>query len=72
MNERETKSPLQLELPLETAIPPDPRFEGLDELDLMCMVYDLEKANLPEDKKYIEAARQELERRKTIKREPMT
>ena len=43
------------------------KFQGLDEIDLMEMIYDLKKANLDEDKNYLEAARRELARREAMK-----
>ncbi len=43
------------------------KFLGLDEIDLMEMIYDLKKANLPEDKNYLEAVQRELARREAMK-----
>ena len=43
------------------------KFQGLDEIDLMEMIYDLKKANLPEDKNYLEAVQRELARREAMK-----
>ena len=43
------------------------KFLGLDEIDLMEMIYDLKKANLGEDKNYLEAVQRELARRQTMK-----
>ena len=43
------------------------KFQGLDEIDLMEMIYDLKKANLDEDKNYLEAVQRELARREAMK-----
>ena len=43
------------------------KFKGLDEIDLMEMIYDLKKANLAEDKNYLEAVQRELARREAMK-----
>ncbi len=43
------------------------KFLGLDEIDLMEMIYDLKKANLDEDKNYLEAVQRELARREAMK-----
>ena len=45
----------------------DKKFLGLDEIDLMEMIYDLKKANLDEDKNYQKAVQRELARRETMK-----
>ena len=43
------------------------KFLGLDEIDLMKMIYDLKKANLDENRNYLEAVRGELARREAMK-----
>ena len=43
------------------------KFKGLDEIDLMEMIYDLKKANLDENKNYLEAVQRELARREAMK-----
>jgi hypothetical protein len=43
------------------------KFLGLNDLDLKVMIYDLKKANLPEDKNYLEALQRELARREAMK-----
>ena len=42
------------------------KFLGLDEIDLMAMIYDLKKANLDEDKNYLETVQRELARREAM------
>ena len=74
-------SPLQMYLLLRTSsgefinwtqagvqeIDKDKKFLGLDEIDLMEMIYDLKKANLDENRNYLEAVRGELARREAMK-----
>ena len=74
-------SPLQMYLLLRTSsgkfinwtqagvqeIDTEKKFLGLDEIDLMEMIYDLKKANLEEDKNYLEAVQRELARREAMK-----
>ena len=74
-------SPLQMYLLLRTSsggfinwtqaevqeIDTEKKFKGLDEIDLMEMIYDLKKANLDEDKNYLEALQRELARREAMK-----
>lgn len=43
------------------------KFLGLTDLDLRGMIYDLKKANLDEDKNYLEAVQRELARREAMK-----
>ena len=61
-------SPLQLDLPFETASPQEidaaAKFEHFKELDLMELVYDLKQSKLPEDKVLLQVAQRELERRR--------
>ena len=42
------------------------KFLGLDDLDLKVMIYDLKKANLDENKNYLEAVQRELARREAM------
>ena len=74
-------SPLQMYLLLRTSsgefirwtqaevqqIDTEQKFLRLDDLDLKEMVYDLKKANLPEDRVYLEALQCELARREAMK-----
>ena len=79
-------SPLQMYLLLRTSsgefinwtqagvqeIDTEKKFLGLDEIDLMEMIYDLKKANLDENKNYLEAVQRELARREAMKAEIKT
>jgi len=74
-------SPLQMYLLLRTSsgkfiswtqagvqqIDTEQKFLGLDDLDLKVMILDLKKANLDEDKNYLEAVQRELARREAMK-----
>ena len=73
-------SPLQMYLILRTSsgfinwtqagvqqIDTEQKFKRLDDLDLKVMIYDLKKANLAEDKNYLEAVQRELARREAMK-----
>ncbi len=74
-------SPLQMYLLLRTSsgkfiswtqpgvqqLSTEQKLKGLDEIDLMAMIYDLKKANLDEDKNYLEALQRELARREAMK-----
>ena len=53
--------------PGEQQLSMEQKFLGLTDLDLKVMNYDLKKANLDEDKNYLEAVQRELARREAIK-----
>ena len=61
-------SPLQLNLPFETASPQEidaaTKFEHFEDVDLMELIYDLKQSKLPEDQTLLESAQRELERRR--------
>ncbi len=55
--------------PGEQQLSIEQEFSGLNDLDLKVMNYDLKKANLDENKKFLEAVQRELARRETMKAE---
>lgn len=74
-------SPLQMYLLLRTSegkyikwtqpevqqISTEQKLKGLDDIDLTAMIYDLKKANLDENKNYLEALQREVARREAMK-----
>ena len=60
-------SPLQLPLPFDkpsqVEIDITKKFEKLDDLDLMEIIYEIKSCGLPEDEAYLSAVQHELEQR---------
>ena len=53
--------------PGEQQLSTEQKFSGLNDLDLMAMILHLKKANLDENRNYLEAVRGELARREAMK-----